>query len=210
DLTTGRLTREVPAAGQPTRHVSGFSPDARRGTQMMDLLDAVSGKVLAPLKWPSHQGRTWNTSIGWLADGSGVIPHSGCSAVRFSAAGEALVEYVFAPAGEPRVGPSVEGVAVSPDGKTVVLAGEGPAQQGMRSDTGWAAVFDAATGKKLRDWQSKGTGGFACGALLPDGGRGVVGRTGVPPRPPGGARPPAWGRGRVRPAPAAAGGRWPA
>jgi WD40 repeat protein len=176
DLATGRLTREVPTAGQPARHASGFSPDARRGTQMMELLDAVCGKVLAPLSWPSHHRRIWTTSIGWLPDGSVVIPYAECSAVRFSGDGKALVEYVVAPAGEPETGPTVMGVAISPDGKTVVLAGDGPAERGQWSDTGWVAMFDAATGKKLRDWQSKATGGFACASYLPDGSRVVLGR----------------------------------
>jgi RNA polymerase sigma factor (sigma-70 family) len=185
DLLTGRELGRVEAADKV--RVAAFSPDGRRAIANEGLLDPTTGKILAPLTLP-HVG--WfgierAGRVAWLPDGSVVVAEQENLAVRYAADGKRLTEYVVARPGKPRTGPQVVGVAAAPDGKTVVLVGEGaspPAPDGglmMRSDTGWVAVFDAATGAKTREWESKGSGpasGFTGAAFLPDGSRVVLSR----------------------------------
>src|SRR5206468_1240475 len=105
----------------------------------------------------------------WLPDGSVVVTDE-TNATRFSADGKKLTEYVAAQLGKSEAKPWVVGLTISPDGKTVVLAGEGAPEGGSRSQTGWATVFDAATGTKRREWQSK-DGAVTAAAFMPDGSR---------------------------------------
>ena len=191
DLATGRLTRTLEADSPAMMRVGGFSPDARRGAGRPGLFDTTTGKLTVPLELTGIQPYWYATGrVAWLPDGSFVAAAEENSAARYSADGKKLVDYVVAPPGKPRTGPPVEAVAASPDGKVVVLTGEAAPTRGggmsIRSDTGWAASFDAGTGAKLRDWPSKGTGGFTSAAFLPDGSRVILGRrVSQPPRPVG-------------------------
>lgn len=187
DLATGRLLQTVAAESAARVRVGGFSPDGKRGVGRPGLFDTATGKLAVPLDLPGVPPYwTAGGRVAWLPAGSVVVADEESRAARYSADGKKLAEYVVTPPGKPRTGPQVQAVAAAPDGKTVVLAGEAAATHGgmMRSNDGWVTVFDAATGAKLRDWQSKGTGGFTSAAYLPDGSRVVLGRdVSQPPRP---------------------------
>ena len=186
DLATGRELGRVEVGTDPVR-VASISPDGRRAIGNQGLVDATSGKNLVPMTLP-HLGWFGLERAGrvvWLPDGSVVTAEQENLAVRYAADGKKLTEYVVAKPGKPRTGPAVTGVAVSPDGKKVVLVGEGaspPAPGGLptsRSDVGWVAVFDADTGAKVREWESKGTGaaaGFTGAAFLSGGSKVVLSR----------------------------------
>jgi RNA polymerase sigma factor (sigma-70 family) len=182
DLLTGRELGRV--AGADKLRVASIAPDGRRGFGNQGLVDAATGKVLAPVDLP-HLG--WfgverAGRVAWLPDGSVVAADEESRAVRYGPDGKKLAEYVVAKPGKPRTGPPVVGVAAAPDGKTVVLVGEPaspPAPEGairLRPDTGWVAVFDADSGKKVREWEAKGEGRFTAAAFLPDGSRVVLTR----------------------------------
>jgi RNA polymerase sigma factor (sigma-70 family) len=185
DLATGRHLGRVEAADKV--RVASFAPNGRRAISNEGVLDATTGKLLVPQERP-HLGYVNLARAGrvaWLPDGSVVIAEQENLAARYAADGKKLAEYVVAKPGKPRTGPSVAGVAASPDGKTVVLVGEGatpPAPDGLptlRSDVGWVAVFDADTGAKRREWESKSSGpagGFTGVTFLPDGSQVVLSR----------------------------------
>jgi RNA polymerase sigma factor (sigma-70 family) len=177
DLATGRVTRTVDAESAVRVRIGGFSPDGKRAVGHEGVFDTTTGKRVAPLEL---SGLRWFSSapgrVAWLADGTFVVGDEEHRAARFSADGKTVAQYVAAPVGKPGTGLVVEGVAVRPDGKTVVLTGEGAPENGMRSDVGWVVVFDATTGAKVRDWRSKANGGFTSAAFLPDGSRVILGR----------------------------------
>lgn len=184
DLTTGRLLNQIEARGDGQFRLGGFSPDTKRVVGRAGMFDTTTGKLVVPL---DTSGVVLPTGrVAWLPDGSVVIANDESTAARHSADGKKLADFVVAPPGKRWTGPQIEGVAASPDGKTVVLAGEGAPENGSRSNVGWVAVFDAATGAKVRDFKSKAMGGFTSAAFLPDGSRVVLGRrVSQPPRPVG-------------------------
>jgi WD40 repeat protein len=177
DLASGRLTNRVEVQSSVRSRVGGFSPDAKRVIDRPGVFDTTTGKLVVPLD-TSGLVPFWlpNGRVAWLPDGSVVVANEESTVLRYSTGGKKLADFVVVPAGKRGTGPQIEGVGVSPDGKTVVLAGEGAPENGFRSLVGWVAVFDAATGAKVRDFKSKVTGGFTSAAFLPDGSRVVLGR----------------------------------
>jgi WD40 repeat protein len=176
DLASGRLMSRVEVQSSTRSRVGGFSPDAKRVIDRPGVFDTTTGKLAVPFD-TSGLMPVWPTGrVAWLPDSSVVVCNEESTAARYSADGKKRADFVVAPAGKRGTGPQIEGVAVSPDGKTVVLAGEGAPDQGFLSSIGWVTVFDAATGTKVRDLKSKATGGFTSAAFLPDGSRVVLGR----------------------------------
>jgi RNA polymerase sigma factor (sigma-70 family) len=176
-LATGKQTARIETESAARARVGGVSPDGKLAVGHRGIFDTATGKLIVPHEFPglppywAAPGR-----VAWVRDGTVVVADEQNTAARYTTDGKKLAEYVVAPAGKPQTGPVIQCVAVAPDGKTVVLAGEGAPQQGSRSENGWVAVFDAATGAKRRDWKPTEAGSF-CGAdFLPDGAQVVLGR----------------------------------
>jgi hypothetical protein len=121
--------------------------------------------------------------VAWLPDGSVVVADAD-TAVRFGPDGTIVRTYT--PEGSASGG-SVTAVAAAPDGRTLVLAGHPPRTR-PGPNGGWVAVYDAATGKRLRGWETPTR--FASAAFAPDGEAVVLTGLISPPRQPG---PPAVG-----------------
>ncbi len=179
DMANGRLIGRVRSPSAGFGRIGSISPDGLRAVGHDGVIAVATGQVTVPLGEPGvPQYSVAPGRVAWLRDGSLVVAAQENTATRYSAEGKKLCEYQVALPGKPRTGPQIAGVAIAPDGKTVVLTGEAAATHGgmLRSDTGWVAVFDAATGAKLRELQSKGNGGFSSAAFLPDGSRVILGR----------------------------------
>src|SRR5688572_25329331 len=88
-------------------------------------LDPVTGKGLGRVSLWRLGSTDRAGAVAWLPDGSVVVAEAVSTVHRYSAAGKPLVKYEVAPLNLSRPGPSVAGVVASPDGKTVLLTGEG-------------------------------------------------------------------------------------
>jgi RNA polymerase sigma factor (sigma-70 family) len=192
DLTTGKQLGQRTFDSLKGFHVIGFAPDGWRAVASWHieraggvgaaagLVDIGTGKVLAELT------KSYVFPLAWLPDGSLIVAEDRRSdrAIHFDRNGRKLRTFK---AGEDR---QVSAVAVAPDGKWLVLAGEGAHDGRFRSSRGWVSLFDVQTGAAKGTWEFPNQ--FSSAAFTPDGEAIVLSGT-VPGQPsqPAGAAPPA-------------------
>jgi RNA polymerase sigma factor (sigma-70 family) len=116
-----------------------------------------AGSVSASLSPRSH-------AIVWLQDSSVVLTEEHKIAIRLGLDGKEIRRYVPGP------GRLIFGMAAAPDGKWIVLCGQG--QYVGLNPLGWAQVFDANTGKTGVLWETATPLRNAC--FTPDGERVII------------------------------------
>jgi RNA polymerase sigma factor (sigma-70 family) len=184
DLATGKQVGRRTVDSLESFHVIGFAPDGRRAVAgwhieragalhcAAGLVDVGTGKLIAEL--PLTKSYTFPRA--WLPDGSLIVSQRSDRAIHFERNGRELRSFK---AGEDR---QVNAVAVAPDGKWLVLAGEGAQNGRFRSSRGWVGLFDVQSGAAKGIWEFPNQ--FSSAAFTPDGEAIVLsGTVGPPPRP---------------------------
>ena len=167
DIATGRVAARAgpfPVGKAVTSPRWAVSPDRRRVFRFdyyrsVDLSDAATGKVL----WANDDLQLDLIKAAFDPAGGRVFAASSRSVVAFDAGSGEPLWTALADTGSGLVGTLM---TVSPDGRSVVVAG------GWNRVTNWSSsltwVFDAATGKVLRSWETEGYQAVAL-AFAPDG-----------------------------------------
>jgi RNA polymerase sigma factor (sigma-70 family) len=184
DLATGKQVGRTTVDSLESFHVIGFAPDGRRAVASWHieragilhcaagLVDVGTGKLIAELPLT----KSYTFPFAWLSDGSLIVAQRPDRAVHVDRDGRELRSFT---AGEGR---QVKAVAVAPDGKWLVLAGEGAPTGGFRSSRGWVGLFDAQSAATKGIWEFPNQ--FSSAAFTPDGETIVLsGTVGPPPRP---------------------------
>ncbi|MBI3411058.1 MAG: WD40 repeat domain-containing protein [Planctomycetes bacterium] len=171
DLATGKQVGRTTLDSLESFHVIGFAPDAQRAVAgwhvergvAAGLIDVATGKVLAELP----VAKSYEFPLTWLPDGSLIASQGSDKACHFDREGRELRSFKAAE------GRQVNAVAVSPDGKWLVMAGEGAPSGGLRASRGWLGLFDVQSGASKGIWEFPNL--FSNAAFTPDGAAIVLG-----------------------------------
>lgn len=176
DLSSGKEVSRTAVEGFAG---TAFAPDLRTvfamgqldGKWVCGVIDAATGKRTA---WQPLEDRQLSRPT-WLPDGSLILSGGTDKATRFDRTGRELHTFKVA-------GRVVDAVAISPEGKTLVLAGGNPRISTFEAAPGgWVGVFDLLSGERKGLWEYSSP--FLSAAYTPDGAAVVLtARVSEPPR----------------------------
>ncbi|MBI3409042.1 MAG: sigma-70 family RNA polymerase sigma factor [Planctomycetes bacterium] len=166
DLASGKQVRRTTLDALESFHVIQFGPDGQRAVAgwrdkemqyAAGLIDVATGKVLAELPMT----KSFTFPVTWLPDGSLIASDRPDKAFHFDRQGREVRSFK---APENR---QVNTFTVSPDGKWLVLAGEGAPGERVRSSVGWLGLFDVQSGATKGIWEFPNR--FRTAGFTPDG-----------------------------------------
>jgi len=173
DIESGKEASPLANDISPPRRVFDFAPNGKSalavalvdGMSSISFLDIGTGKLTARLpgdvrKLCANQMLACHP-VAWFPDGSCVFSDSGAVAILYSADGREVRRY------QPEAGRRIFGIAVSPDGKSVAICGDGPDADVQSKTPGWLQFFDAKSAKASPVWESRTH--FVSAAFTPDG-----------------------------------------
>ena len=175
DLANGREVGRTMIDQPVVAHgVTAFAPDGRTalakwpqdGAPVVGLVDTTTGKLIARLP-VDRAGSSYRSSPpAWLPDGSVIVLDETNKASHFDRAGRKLRTFTAA------AGWQVSTLALSPDGRSLVLAGvdlpdAGLGRPGLHTGRGWIGLFDVRSGESRGLWEFPNQ--FVSATYTPDG-----------------------------------------